>query len=236
MIFAIILAGGKGTRMGISEIPKQLLNLGEKPILIHCVEKFLMVPEIDKIIIACPQEWISHISDIIKKFIFEESKINIIAGGTIRNETVLKGLNYINNTYSVTDDDIVLTHDAVRPFVSYRIIKENIEMCKKYGAVDTVIPATDTIVKSLDGIKLSDIPFRAELYQGQTPQSFKVNLLLKSYNNVSKIQLETATDVAGIVMLNGYGIYMVNGEIENMKITTSTDLIYANAILCEGIK
>lgn len=93
MVYAEILAGGQGTRMGHTDMPKQFLMLGNKPILIHTVEQFMLVNEIEKIIICCPREWILHTKDIIKKHITNYSKIDVIEGGSTRNESIINGVN-----------------------------------------------------------------------------------------------------------------------------------------------
>ena len=143
MNFGGILAGGKGTRMGKTDLPKQFLMLGEKPIIIHTIEQFLVSAQIDEVIVAVPENWISYTQDIVEKYCKDDT-IHIIKGGSSRNETIMNICNYIKEN-SNDDENIVVTHDAVRPFVTQRIIKDNIEMCKKYGATDTVIPAVDTI-------------------------------------------------------------------------------------------
>ena len=177
MIYAEILAGGKGTRMGNTEMPKQFLMLGNKPIFIHTVEQFLLNRRIDKILICCPEQWMAYTKDTLKKYSVNMDTIFVIKGGNTRNETILNGCNFIEENFGLHDDDIILTHDAVRPFINQRIIDDNIDGTLKYGAIDTVVEAFDTIVHSIDGKLITDIPLRDEMYQGQTPQSFNIKLL-----------------------------------------------------------
>ncbi|MFY9380108.1 MAG: D-ribitol-5-phosphate cytidylyltransferase, partial [Acutalibacteraceae bacterium] len=160
MVFAVVLAGGMGSRMGNSDTPKQFLILGKSPIIIHTVEKFYVNSKFEKVIVLCPKQWVSHTENIIKKSIKDE-KIVVLEGGNTRNDTLYNALNYIEQNHGIDDETIIVTHDAVRPFVTHRIIEENIEAAKKYGACDTVIPATDTIVESKDGETISSIPNRA---------------------------------------------------------------------------
>ena len=135
----------------------------------------------------------------------------------------------------ISDDDVIITHDAVRPFLTRRIIKENIKSVRKYGAVDTVITATDTIITSADGDSIQSIPVRSEMYQGQTPQSFNVNLLRNSYNDLSDEDKQIMTDACKILVVAGKQVKLVMGELYNIKITTPYDLKVANSIIKGGM-
>ena len=235
MIYAGILAGGIGSRMGNVPLPKQFLEIDKKPIIIHTVEKFLLSDEFDKIIIATPKKWISHTRDILKKFNIVNKKIEVVQGGNDRNETIMNIIDFIETNYGVMDSDIIVTHDAVRPFLTRRIIKENIELGLKTHAVDTVIKAIDTIVVSKDHETISDIPLRDEMYQGQTPQTFNIKLLKESYILLSDEQKETLTDACKIIIASNKQVSLVEGEIFNIKITTPYDLKVANSIIRGGI-
>ena len=176
MVFAAVFAGGIGSRMGNSDTPKQYLELGTKPVIIHTIEKFFINEKIDEILVLCPKAWVAHTQALVEKHLPEGKKITVISGGATRNGTLEKAIEYIESNYEVTEDTVIVTHDAVRPFLTHRIIDENVEAAVKYGACDTVIPATDTIVESRDGKIISSIPDRSMMYQGQTPQSFRREL------------------------------------------------------------
>lgn len=229
MNFGGILAGGQGTRMGKTDLPKQFLMLGEKPIIIHTIEQFLISPVIDEVIVAVPDNWISYTQDIVDKYC-KDSSIHIIQGGNSRNDTIMNICKYISEN-SKEEENIVVTHDAVRPFITQRIIKDNVEGCKKYNAVDTVIPATDTIVESKNGEIISNIPIRGEMYQGQTPQSFKVKEFIDQYNNLTGEEKQILTDACKVYVLKQKQIGLVKGELYNMKITTKHDLKMAKLML-----
>ncbi|GAA3014009.1 D-ribitol-5-phosphate cytidylyltransferase [Tetragenococcus solitarius] len=235
MIYAGILAGGSGSRMGNVPLPKQFLNLDGKPILIHTVEKFLLNNDFENIIIATPKEWLSHTENIIGNYDIYDERLKIIEGGSDRNETIMCIINFINKEKNITDEDVIVTHDAVRPFLTHRIIEENINMVLKYGAVDTVIEATDTIVASQDHDFISSIPVRNEMYQGQTPQSFNIKLLKHNYENLSETNKRILTDACKILAVSGEKIKLVHGELFNIKITTPYDLKVANSIIQGGI-
>ncbi|HDU7245191.1 TPA: 2-C-methyl-D-erythritol 4-phosphate cytidylyltransferase [Listeria monocytogenes] len=234
MIYAEILAGGKGTRMGNVNMPKQYLPLKGKPIIVHTIEKFILNDRFEKIIIATPKDWINHTQDIIKKYIFD-SRVIVIEGGTDRNETIMNGIRYVEKEFGLNEDDIIVTHDAVRPFITHRIIEENIDMALEFGSVDTVIPAVDTIVESNNHDFITDIPVRGNIYQGQTPQSFNMKTIQKHYNNLTDDEKQILTDACKICLLAGEKVKLVNGGISNIKITTPYDLKVANAIVQERI-
>lgn len=231
MIYAEILAGGKGTRMGNTEMPKQFLMLGNKPIIIHTIEQFLVNSKIDKIVVCCPEAWMSYMNDLLEKYLKGAEGIFVVKGGSTRNETILNGCYYIRDNFGLNKNDIIITHDAVRPFVNQRIIDDNIDAGKKADAVDTVIPATDTIVESKDGKIISNIPIRSEYYQGQTPQTFKLESLIEVYESLTTAEKDVLTDACKMFVIKDKKVKIVNGELYNIKITASYDLKIANAIL-----
>lgn len=165
MIYAEILAGGKGSRMGNVNMPKQFLPLNNRPIIIHTVEKFLLNDRFEKIIIVTPKEWINHTKNILEKYIHADDRLVVIEGGIDRNESIMSGVRFIEKEYGLNSDDVIVTHDSVRPFLTHRIIEENINAVLEHDAVDTVIPAIDTIVTSEDGANITDIPVRDNMYQ-----------------------------------------------------------------------
>ncbi len=228
--YVLILAGGTGKRMGKTKMPKQFLELGDKPIFIHTLEQFLLNENIDNIILCCHKNWISHAINTIDKYI-HKNNITVVDGGDTRNDSMINGCNYIKENFGLNDDDIVIVHDAVRPFVSQRIINSNIEMTKQYVAVDTVIPATDTIVKSEDNKIISEIPVRNQMYQGQTPQTFNLKKLIELYDELTEEEKAILTDSCKIFVLKNQPVALVEGEIFNMKITSLHDFKIANAIL-----
>ena len=233
MIFAAILAGGTGTRMGNVEKPKQFLLLGNKPLIIHTIEKFYIHNDFEEIIVLCPKQWINHTEDLISKHIGDTHNIKVIEGGYLRNDTIMNAISYIEDNHQINDESIIVTHDSVRPFITHRIIEENIKYAFEYGACNTVIHSTDTIVESEDGKFITNIPNRQNMYQGQTPQSFKIFKLKELYNKMSKEEKELLTDASKIFSSNNEQVFLVEGEVSNIKITYPHDLRVANSILKE---
>lgn len=232
MIFAAILAGGIGSRMHIADMPKQFLPLGDKPIIIHTLEKFLTCNRFEKIYIGVHADWTGYMSDLIDRYIPSmKDSVCIVSGGSDRNGTIFNIISEIEKNYGESDENVIVTHDSVRPFVSLRIIEENIDAAEKYGAVDTVVQAADTIVKSCDGEIISDIPNRSHMYQGQTPQSFKINLLKELYSSLNSDEKSILTDACKICVVRNYPVHLVTGAVTNLKITTPGDYKIAQAMV-----
>lgn len=235
MVYGVILAGGVGSRMGCSEKPKQYITIGNKPIIVHTIEKFMMESRFERILVLCPQDWIEYTEGIIEKYIPMQERIVVLAGGNTRNETLMNAIRYIDGEGKLDDNTGIVTHDAVRPFVTTRILRDNIEALEKYDACDTVIPATDTIVEALDGNIISNIPDRKFLYQGQTPQSFKAKKLQKLYHELSEEEKNILTDAAKIFVIKNQNVYLIEGETFNIKITYPYDLTVAESLIKNGI-
>ncbi|MDD7193176.1 MAG: 2-C-methyl-D-erythritol 4-phosphate cytidylyltransferase [Clostridiaceae bacterium] len=231
MVFAAVFAGGIGSRMGNSDTPKQYLELGTKPVIIHTIEKFFINEKIDEIIVLCPKAWVAHTQDLIGKYLPSGKKISVIPGGATRNGTLENAIEFIENNYETDEKTVIVTHDAVRPFLTHRIIEENVEAALKYGACDTVIPATDTIVESENGKMISSIPDRSKMYQGQTPQSFRLKELERVLSSLSDDEKAILTDACKIFSIKNREVYMVSGEVFNIKITYPYDLKVAHTLL-----
>lgn len=231
MNVAAILAGGTGTRMGNMEKPKQYLPLGKKPIILFAVEKFYFMPEFEKIIVLCPSAWLQTTKDILHSRFGESDRIEVLKGGASRNDTIMNAIEYIEANFETNEDTVLMTHDSVRPFVTYRIIKDNLAAMEHYDACDTVIAATDTIVKSASGKSIDEIPLRSEMYQGQTPQTFKVKTFKKLYETLDDQERSTLTDACKIFVLKKQPVALVKGETYNIKITYPSDLKMASALL-----
>ncbi len=233
MVFGAILAGGVGSRMHMADMPKQFLPLGDKPIIIHTLEKFLTSTELDRVYIGVHGDWINYMNDLVVKYIPEASRdrVKAVAGGSDRNSTILNIVTAIEADFGESEEHIIVTHDSVRPFVTLRMIEENIKYAKQYGAVDTVTAAVDTIVVSEDGSFISDIPDRRMMYQGQTPQSFKINLLKELYASLSDEEKGILTDACKICVVRNHPVYLVEGSYTNIKVTTPGDYKIAEAMV-----
>lgn len=233
MIYAVILAGGKGTRMGNTTKPKQFLKIADKPILVYTVNAFLNNKKIDRIVICLPKNWIRESKKIFKQY-FKKSdleKLYYVEGGSDRQSSLVNGCLFIKNNFGLNKNDIALTHDGVRPFVSQRIINDNINLSRKSYAIDTVVPATDTIVYSDNHTSIKEIPNRSELYYGQTPQTFNIKKLLDIFEKTTDKEKSILTDACKAFIFKGEKVELAKGEYTNIKITTKADIPIAEGIL-----
>lgn len=228
MNYGVLLAGGMGTRLGLPT-PKQFLKLGNKTLLEHTVEKFSVAPDLVHTVVVVPEAWYEQSKAIIDSL--NLSNISICTGGKSRQESLYKGLLSISKKYDVRNDDIAVSHDVARPFVTYQMISDNIKICKKYGAADTVIPTADTIVESVNHEDISSVPIRQNMYLGQTPQTFYIKQFIEIYESLTPEYLENVTDAARILKDHGVRVGLAKGDSSNMKVTTLFDLQIANSIL-----
>lgn len=232
MIFGAILAGGIGSRMHMADMPKQFLPLGDKPIIIHTLEKFLTCSKFQKVYVGVHPDWVNYMNDLSDKYLGGlKEKVKTVAGGDDRNETILNIVAAIEADFGESDDHIIVTHDSVRPFVTLRMIEENITAAQLHGAVDTVTAAVDTIVVSENGEFISDIPERKRMYQGQTPQSFNINLLKRLYNSLTDEEKGVLTDACKICVVRNHPVFLVEGSYTNIKVTTPGDYKIAQAMV-----
>lgn len=229
MITAAVLAGGSGSRMGAG-VPKQFLEIGSKPIIVHSISRFTDCPEIDGIIVAVSEAYTEYTEKLVSEFFPEERRVKVITGGSERGATLLRVLEELERG-GLSEDDIVLTHDAVRPFIDRRIICENIAAAKKYGACNTCIPAVDTVFLSADGSFIDSVPPRTAVYHAQTPQSFRAAELLELCRGIPADVFNTLTDGCSVYTYFGKRVYMVRGSAENIKITYPADIKKAEIFL-----
>lgn len=222
MNIALIVAGGSGTRMGNGGRPKQFLPLAGRPILIHTAERFLRHAKIDGVVIGIHPAWLQYTQELLAQY-FPENKISAIPGGASRHETLARLVEEAKKRFALGETDVLVTHDAVRPFLTERMISENIEAARRYGAAGTYIPATDTIVCSQNGEELSGMPDRAGMYQAQTPQSFRLGDYENVVSELSEDELLQVTDACKLFFLRNRPVRMVEGETTNLKITHPLD-------------
>ncbi|MBN2479525.1 MAG: D-ribitol-5-phosphate cytidylyltransferase [Parachlamydiales bacterium] len=217
-ISAILLLSGSGNRFD-SDLPKQFHNLSGKNVYLHTLNVFYKTKVFDEIILVCLKDFIEQ----VKKQTSNYKNIKVIPGGQTRQESSYLGLLNCEKT------DYVVIHDAVRPFISEKIIFDNIEAVIKYKAVDTCIKSFDTLVQIDENRAIENIPNRNFILRGQTPQSFEFSLILNAHKDAIKQNISNATDDCQL-LLNKTKIYVVDGCENNIKITTKLDLFLAEQL------
>ena len=229
MIIAGIVAGGSGQRMG-TELPKQFLPLNGKPVLIYTAERFLKHGRIDAVIIGINPEWKDEAASLLQKHIPDEGRIYLTFGGSDRNETVYNMTEYARNTLGASDNDIILTHDAVRPFVTQRIITDCIEALDSSEICTAAVTETDTVLSSENGATADSFPERRLLYRVQTPQAFRLGTFREVYSSLSPAEKLAATDVCRLYQSRGFSVRIVSGDSINFKLTFPIDYTLAQSI------
>ena len=230
----MIMAGGIGSRMNSPELPKQYLKVQNEPIIVKTIRNFEEFGSFRAGVVCCPIDWIEYTKAMLLEYGITSESISVISGGKNRNCSVKNGCRFLSENYNTTDEDVILTHDAVRPFINSRIIKENISAVNEYGVANTVMPVYDSIIRSDDSTFLTDCVKRDDIFRVQTPQSFKFKELEKVINSLTDDELEHFTDVASIFHNKGYEVKLVRGSDNNIKITTPFDLAVAQAIIANS--
>lgn len=222
-VCAIVLAAGKGSRMG-GKVKKQFLNLNDKPLLYYSLKAFSDNTNIDEIVLVTAEEEIDYCrKDIVDKYQFNKVT-SITNGGSERQESVLNGLK------SIKDCDVVLIHDGARPFVTDEIINSGIKYAGLHGACACGVMPKDTIkVKGQDQFSKETLE-RSSLVAVQTPQCFKYDIIYNCHNKLSSENI-SVTDDTMVVEKYGHKVFLYEGSYNNIKITTPEDLILAERIL-----
>lgn len=218
-IGAILLMGGEGKRFG-SFVPKQFHLLEDKKVYRYALDTFATTGFFDEILLVCPKKWMKETEKEAG------SSAKVIEGGPTRQSSSYAALKAFRST-----PDIVLIHDAVRPFVSAEIIQANLEQAILQGAVDTCIPSADTLVFSPQHKTIESIPNRADYLRGQTPQTFRYDWILKAHKKALREGIFDASDDCRLILLSGRPVAIVQGSEENFKITSELDLVLARALL-----
>jgi len=225
-VSAVIAAGGRGRRMN-SSLSKQFLCIKGHPILSYTLNTFETLDKIQEIVLVVGKADMDYTREqIIKKYRYK--KVRLIEGGQERQDSVYNGLRAV-----APQTDIVVIHDAVRPFVKKNMILESIEAAKNYGAVGVAVPVKDTIkVVGENGI-IKNTPERKYLWAIQTPQTFKYDLIVYAHEKARKDGFY-GTDDAVLVERLGHDVKIIEGAYENIKITTPEDIIIAENFVALG--
>lgn len=228
---ALIIAGGVGQRMH-QDIPKQFINVHDKPIIVYTLEVFQKHPNIDAITVVCLDGWQQILQAYCKQFGIDKIE-SIVTGGETGLLSIRSGLNDIA-TRHMGDDDIVLIHDAIRPMVSLDIISDNIRVCRQYGNAITVVPCTSVMLKTFDSCTSDDQVPRDNLKITQTPQTFFLRDILDAHREAIEKGIKDSIASCSLYVELGRKLYLSLGEEKNIKITTTEDIEIFSALLEAG--
>ncbi len=215
-VYALILAGGSGTRVG-GPAPKQFLPLGERPLIRETMARFEAVKEVTALILVVPSFHMETMKEILERYPARKD-CRLVEGGATRQQSAFRGL----TARDFSPDDIILIHDAARPFVSPEKISTCIEAAETGGGAGLYLPATDTITEIHDR-KVTAIPEREHLYYTQTPQAFRYDLIKSAHEHARRNPEAAFTDDVSMVLAAGGNVQEVPGDPRNIKVTTPLD-------------
>lgn len=225
---ALIIAGGVGARMG-QDIPKQFLNVNDRPIIVYTLEAFQKHPNIDAIEIVCLEGWHDIVRAYCKQFGITKLE-NIVNGGRNGQDSIRNGLYDIARRYQ-DDDDIVLVHDSIRPMVSQEIISDNLRVCKMHGNATTVVPCNTAMLKTADGYVSNEQVCRDNIKMTQTPQTFFVKDLVAAHKEALSKGITASIASCTMYIELGRTVYLALGSEKNLKLTTVDDIEIFKALL-----
>jgi len=226
MTTALIFAGGAGRRMNSRSRPKQFLEMHGKAIIIYTLEHFEYHEEIDNIVIVCLSEWIEELKVLLKRFGISKVR-KVIAGGETGHDSIYQGLAAMEEFCG--EEDIVLIHDGVRPFIAEELITKNIAAVKKFGNAITSEAARESVVRSTDGKSICDVPPREEMYIAKAPQSFRYGRIRHLYERARRDGIKSI-DPSHLCSLYEEPMHLIPSTKNNMKITEPADFYIYRAL------
>jgi len=227
----VILGAGRGIRMSPSREPKQFLNLKGKPIFLYSIEAFDACPSIDEILVVVPPGMTARMGSILEGRDLR-LPLKIRVGGKKRQDSSFKAIHTLSTRGDV---QFVVIHDAARPLISPELIEKAVHEAKEHDAAAVATMTTDTVLEVKGGFIVS-IPDRDALYNAQTPQAFRFDLIWEAHHVARRQGLFDATDDVQLVLRLGKNVKLVEAPPENMKITTERDLDLASLIIEERLR
>lgn len=221
MAVALILSGGSGSRLG-ADIPKQYIEIYDRPVISYCIEQLSCHEKIDGIQIVAAPQWYETIQECLKKYDKDKKFRGFSTPGENRQLSVYNGLMDVREY--VDDSDIVLVHDAARPLLSVQMITDCLEAVQEHDGAVPVLPMKDTVYRSMDGKKVSALVKRSEIYAGQAPEAFRIGGYYEANRRLCPDKILAINGSTEPAVMAGMDIVMIPGDEENFKITTVEDL------------
>ena len=224
-VIALVPAAGMGKRMGVG-FNKQYILLGGQPIVGRTLQVFERLPLVDEIHVIVPEEEIPYCREhVVRAGGFTKVR-SVLAGGKERQNSVLNGLRALDGC---AEDDVVVIHDGVRPFVTAEMVERSVEVAGEFDGALVAVPAKDTVKMVEDGV-IVDTPPRERIWLAQTPQTFRYGVI-RAAHEVADAERFLGTDDASLVERLGRQVHVVSGDYRNIKLTTPEDLMLAEAFL-----
>ena len=227
--YAVIFGGGVGARMNSQALPKQFLEVDDKPIIIHTLERFDSHAEIDGIVVACLEAWCDRLEEMVAEFGLKKV-VSIVPGGASGQLSIFEGLKEVRRV-TAAHEVTVLVHDAVRPLISAQLITDNLRSVEAFGSAITTAPATETVLLGASGGVASAVTDRPSTRFARAPQSFRLDDLLEAHHMAMSDGVYDVVDSC-TMMLRAFGgeLHLVDGPSTNIKVTTPEDLFVLQAV------
>lgn len=229
MNLAVIFAGGTGQRMKTTNRPKQFLEMHGKPIIIYTLEIFEKHSDIDGIVVACVEEWIPYLKELLDRFHIEKVK-KVVPGGVTGQMSIYNGLAAAEEIAG-EEKSIILIHDGVRPLINEGVITDNINSVKQNGSAITSAIVKETIMVVKDDNSIDYVPDRAHSRVAKAPQSFWLDEILAVHHKAQQDGITDFIDSCTMMKYYGHKLFLIDGPYENIKITTPDDFYTMRALL-----
>lgn len=229
MNLGVVFAGGVGSRMHTKDIPKQFLEIHDKPIIIHTLELFEKCPEVDGVVVSCLGDWIGYLNELVSKYNLEKI-LKIVPGGKTGQESIYNGLKAAEEVGN-REKDIVIIHDGVRPLIKSQTISDNIASVKKNGSAITCVKAKETVLMVDGDESITEVPDRSACRMARAPQSFYLKDLLSAHEKAISEGKFDFIDSCSMLQYYGKKLFLIEGPQENIKITTPDDFYTMRALL-----
>ena len=229
MNIGVIFAGGVGKRMNSRVKPKQFINVYGKPIIIHTLELFDNHEEIDAIAVACLEDWIPYLEELLEKFNIKKVK-KIVPGGASGQESIYNGLKAAEEIAG-GEKSIVLIHDGVRPLIHAKTISDNIASVQEHGSAITSVTVKETVLVVSKDNSIDSVPKREDTRLARAPQSFYLDEIIGAHRKAIAENKLDFIDSCSMMQYYGRKLYLIEGPQENIKITTPDDFYTMRALL-----
>lgn len=227
MNIALILAGGCGRRMG-QDIPKQFLNIDNRPVIIYTLEAFQKHPNIDAVFVVCLEGWNEIVKAYSKQFNITKLR-RVVTGGVNGQDSIKIGLGIIRQEFG--DDDLVLVHDAIRPMVSEEVISDCISRCAQSGSAVAAVPCVTAMLTTQDKFCSTSCYDREKLMSTQTPQAFSLGKLWQAHEKAKQQGISDSVASCTLMLELGETVYFSAGSPKNIKLTTTEDIEIFRSLL-----
>lgn len=226
---ALVIAGGSGRRMG-QDVPKQFLNVEDKPIIVYTLEAFERHPLVDEIVVVCIPGWERVLEAYARQFGISKL-VGVVEGGSNGQGSIHNGVRFLERGHG--KDDIIMVHDAIRPLVSAEIISDCVRVAESEGSSVSVIPSAEALLSSPDAHRSESLVDRSTTWRTQTPQGFPLGTLVRMHEEAERRGIVDSVASCTLAVELGMKVHFCLGSEKNIKLTTVEDIDIFRALLVQ---